>query len=234
MSYNTKIRSSFMASPPAVSLESLQHLNEVYDISAPLSCSPTFPGDRPYLQEWLAGTDCQQGYSLSSLSMSSHAGTHIDFPSHLFSPGQSQNSYHPGRFIIPAEVISVSGSGPIAPFSLESCRAAQGQALLFKTENSRRKLMLEPTFTRDYVSLSSEAASYCVSRGMGLVGLDYLSLDRFEDESLPVHHILLKNDILILEGLDLSQVAAGRYLLICLPISIENAEASPVRAILVR
>lgn len=94
--------------------------------------------------------------------------------------------------------------------------------------------MLEPTFTRDYVSLSSEAASYCVSRGMGLVGLDYLSLDRFEDESLPVHHILLKNDILILEGLDLSQVDAGRYLLICLPLRIENAEASPVRAVLMR
>ena len=221
-----------MASPPAVSLESLQNLNEVYDISVPLGCSPAFPGDRPYLQEWL--TDGQKGYSLSSLSMSSHAGTHLDFPSHLLLPGQSQNSYHPGRFIIPAEVISVYGSGPIMPSCLESSRTAKGQALLFKTENSRRKLMLEPTFTRDYISLSPEAAGYCVSQGMGLVGIDYLSLDRFEDESLPVHHILLENDILILEGLDLCRVSAGRYLLICLPLSIENAEASPVRAVLVR
>lgn len=94
--------------------------------------------------------------------------------------------------------------------------------------------MLEPTFNPDYVSLSPEAAGYCVSQGIGLVGIDYLSLDRYEDESLPVHHILLENDIIILEGLDLCQVAAGRYLLICLPLSIENAEASPVRAVLVR
>jgi arylformamidase len=94
--------------------------------------------------------------------------------------------------------------------------------------------MLEPVFTPDFVSLSPEAASSCVSRGTGLMGIDYLSMDRFEDVSLPVHHILLENDVLILEGLDLSQVAAGRYLLICLPLSIENAEASPVRAVLVR
>ena len=223
-----------MASPPAVFPESLQHLNKVYDISAPLGRSPAFPGDRPYFQEWLAGTDGQKGYSLSCLSMSSHAGTHLDFPRHILCPGKSQSSYHPDRFIIPAEVISVSGTGPIMPSSLESCLAAQGQALLFKTENSRRKLMLEPAFNPDYVSLSPEAASYCASQGIGLVGIDYLSVDRFEDESLPVHHILLESDILILEGLDLCQVTAGRYLLICLPLSIENAEASPVRAVLVR
>ena len=222
-----------MASGPTVSMESL-HLNELYDISVPLSRSPAFPGDRPYLQEWLAGTDGQKGYALSSLSMSSHAGTHLDFPSHILCPGQSQESYPPGRFIIPAEVISVYGAGPIMPSSMESCRPEKGQALLFKTENSRRKLMLERVFTPDYVSLSPEAASSCVSRGTGLMGIDYLSMDRFEDESLPVHQILLENDVLILEGLDLSQVAAGRYLLICLPLSIENAEASPVRAVLVR
>lgn len=223
-----------MASPPAVSLECLQHINELYDISAPLGRSPPFPGDRSYLQDWIVGPDCNKGYALSSLSMSSHAGTHLDFPSHILCPGQSQNSYHLSRFIIPAEVISVSGTGPVMPSRLESFRAAKGEALLFQTENCRRKLMREPKFTSDYVSLSPEAARCCVSWGVGLVGIDYLSMDRFEDESLPVHHILLENDILILEGLDLSQVAAGRYLLICLPISIENAEASPVRAILVR
>ncbi len=222
-----------MASPPAVSLECLQHINELYDISAPLGRSPPFPGDRPCLQDWQEGAD-GQGYALSSLSMSSHAGTHLDFPSHILCPGQSQNSYHLSRFIIPAEVISVSGTGPVMPSWLESCRAANGEALLFQTENSRRKLMLEPKFTSDYVSLSPEAAGCCVSRDVGLVGIDYLSMDRFEDGSLPVHHILLENDILILEGLDLSHVAAGRYLLICLPLSIENAEASPVRAVLVR
>jgi len=222
-----------MASPPAISLENLDHLNEVYDISVPLGSSPAYPGDRPYLQEWQAGPDSGDGYSLSALSLSSHAATHLDFPSHL-ATGMSQSSYPPSRFIIPAEVVFISGAGPIMPSNLRGCRAEKGQALLFKTENSRRKLMHEPFFNRDYVFLSSGAASYCVSCGLGLVGIDYLSVDSFEDESLPVHHILLGNDVLILEGLDLSRVPEGRYLLLCLPLSIENAEASPVRAVLLR
>ena len=230
----TLARSSFMAWLPELSLESLNHLNEVYDISAPLGRAPHFPGDRPYLREWLAGQDSDAEYSLSALSMSSHAATHLDFPRHLLPSGLSQNSYLPGRFILPAEVISVYGAGPIMPSCLHNCQAEKGQALLFKTENSRRELMHEPSFCQDYVFLSSDAAERCVSYGLGLVGIDYLSVDRFEDESLPVHHILLESGVLILEGLDLCSVAQGRYLLICLPLSIENAEASPVRAVLVR
>lgn len=222
-----------MASPSAISLENLEHLNEIYDISAPLGSSPAYPGDRPYLQEWQAGPEGGDGYSLSALSLSSHAATHLDFPSHLPAYCMSQSSYPPSRFIIPAEVVFISGAGPIMPSNLWGCRAEKGQALLFKTENSRRKLMHEP-FSRDYVFLSPGAAGYCVSCGLGLVGIDYLSVDSFEDESLPVHHILLGNDVLILEGLDLSRVPEGRYLLLCLPLSIENAEASPVRAVLLR
>ena len=109
----TSARSSFMAWLPELSLEGLKHLNEVYDISVPLGRAPAFPGDRSYHREWLAGPDSDAGYSLSALSMSSHAATHLDFPSHLSSAGLSQESCHIGRFIIPAEVISISGAGPI-------------------------------------------------------------------------------------------------------------------------
>ena len=66
------------------------------------------------------------------------------------------------------------------------------------------------------------------------MGIDYLSVDRYEDESLPVHNILLKNDVLVLEGIDLGAVPPGRYWLICLPLRIDDAEAAPVRAVLVR
>ncbi|MFA6373307.1 MAG: hypothetical protein WCW68_11835, partial [Methanothrix sp.] len=70
--------------------------------------------------------------------------------------------------------------------------------------------------------------------GVSLVGIDYLSVDKYGDDSLPVHGTLLENDVLILEGIDLAAVPSGRYSLICLPLSIKDAEASPVRAILVR
>jgi arylformamidase len=227
-------RKSFMPAAPEISLDEFPDLKEVYDISAPLCLSPGFPGDRAYLQEWMAGSDEGEFCSLSAISMSSHFATHLDFPGHIRPAGRSQSSYSLSRFIIPAQVVSVCGVGPIPASCLDRSRIGKGQALLFKTENSRRRLMSQPSFSRDYVFLSDEAARLCVSCEAGLVGIDYLSVDGLDDESLPVHRILLASDVLILEGLDLSGVSAGRYLLVCLPLSIEGAEASPVRAALLR
>jgi arylformamidase len=213
--------------------------HEVYDITALLNRAPDYPGDRKFLQDWMAGFDDSDGYSLSALSLSSHAGTHLDFPSHVKKGGKSQDSYSPDRFIMPAEVISVPEEGPVQPSSLKDsmlsdCRTKHNEALLIRTPNSQKRLMNQPGFSREYASLSLEAASICVSGGIALVGIDYISVDRFEDNALPVHHMLLDNGVIILEGIDLSAVPSGRYLLICLPLKIDYAEASPVRAVLVR
>jgi len=210
------------------------NFHEVYDISAPLNRAPDYPGDRKFLQDWLSRFDDEEGYSLSAISFSSHAGTHLDFPAHLKKGGKSQGSYSPDRFFIPAEVVSVEGDGPVLPASLPDNRNRLGEALLIRTSNSQKRLMHQPAFSKEYVSLSLQAARLCVAQGLGLVGIDYISVDRFEDDSLPVHRMFLDNDVIILEGLDLESVPAGRYQLICLPLKIEDAEASPVRAVLVR
>jgi arylformamidase len=182
----------------------------------------------------MARLDEGKDYCLSALTLSSHAGTHLDFPSHLLRGGKTQEAYSLKRFIIPAEVISVPGEGPILPSSLRSCKIIKGQALLFKTSNSEKHLMHQAAFSEEFVCLSPDAARLCAAEGVGLVGIDYLSVDKYGDDSLPVHRILLENDIVILEGIDLAAVPCGRYSLICLPMSIEDAEASPVRAALVR
>jgi arylformamidase len=207
---------------------------EIYDISAPLNTVPAYPGDRPYFREWMARLDEGNDYSLSAIAFCSHAGTHLDFPSHLLKSGRCQEQYSLKRFIIPAEVISVPGEGPILPSSLQGCKIDKGQALLFKTGNSKKRLMHQVAFSEDFVSLSLGLAQLCVVMGVSLVGIDYLSVDKYGDDSLPVHGTLLENDVLILEGIDLAAVPSGRYSLICLPLSIKDAEASPVRAILVR
>ena len=207
---------------------------EVYDISAPLNTAPAYPGDRPYFREWMARLDKGIDYSLSALALSSHAGTHLDFPSHLLKSGRAQDTYSLKRFIIPAEVISVPGEGPILPSSLMGGKINKGQALLFKTDNSKKGLMHQAAFSEESVYLSLDVARLCVAAEVSLVGIDYLSADKYGDDSLPVHRTLLENDILILEGIDLAGVPSGGYSLICLPLSIKDAEASPVRAILVR
>jgi arylformamidase len=182
----------------------------------------------------MARRDEGDGYNLSALALGSHAGTHLDFPSHLLKSGKSQDQYSLKRFIMPAEVISVSGEGPVLPRCLQGGKIDKGQALLFKTSNSKNGLMHQAVFSEDFVSLSLGLAQLCVVKGVSLVGIDYLSVDKYGDDSLPVHRTLLENDVLILEGIDLAVVPSGRYSLICLPLSIKGAEASPVRAVLVR
>jgi len=227
-------RSRLMSSVSEIFPNNRLDFKDVYDISAPLNTVPTYPGDRLYFREWMARLDEGKDYCLSALTLSSHAGTHLDFPSHLLRGGKTQEEYSLKRFIIPAEVISVPGEGPILPSSLQGCKIMKGQALLFKTSNSKKHLMHQAAFSEEFVCLSPDAARLCAAEGVGLVGIDYLSVDKYGDDSLPVHRILLENDIVILEGIDLAAVPCGRYSLICLPMSIEDAEASPVRAALVR
>jgi arylformamidase len=207
---------------------------EIYDISAPLDMVPSYPGDRPYFREWMARLDKGKDYCLSALALSSHAATHLDFPSHLLKGARAQDSYSLKRFIIQAEVISAPGEGPILSISLQGCKINKGQALLFKTDNSKKQLLHQATFSEEFVCLSLDVAQLCVAAQVSLVGIDYLSVDKYGDASLPVHRTLLENDILILEGIDLADVPSGRYSLICLPLNVKDAEASPVRAVLVR
>jgi len=104
--------------------------------------------------------------------------------------------------------------------------------LLFKTSNSNL-WQKEEKFREDFVGLTSDGASWLVERGIQLVGIDYLSIARY-DETVKVHQtLLLENKVVILEGLNLAKVEPGIYQLICLPLKLENREAAPARAVLI-
>ncbi len=207
---------------------------EVYDISVPLEAVSVYPGDRQFSQEWMSSLKDGADYNLSALTLSSHAGTHLDAPAHLLKNGMTLDKYPINRFIVPAEVISVEGDESIPALAIPDLEKNKGEALLFKTQNSRRGILRSKVFSEEFVYLSLEAAKLCVSSGVSLVGIDSLSVDKYEDTSLPAHHALLENDVLILEGIDLADVPCGRYTLICLPLRVKDAEASPARAVLVR
>ncbi len=223
-----------MYHPTELALTEALAKKELLDISAPIGTAPLYPGDRKFTQQWMAGFEEGSDFRLSAITLGSHAGTHLDFPSHIFRDGRAQNSYPLERFITPAQVISVQDADAVSPQDLQDVWIERGEAILFKTGNSSQRLICKPIFSPDYVHVSIAAAKICITKGAGLVGIDYLSVDRYEDESLPVHNILLKNDVLVLEGIDLGAVPPGRYWLICLPLRIDDAEAAPVRAVLVR
>ena len=77
-----------------------------------------------------------------------------------------------------------------------------------------------------------EAAEYLVKSGIKLIGIDYLSIEAYGVSEHKVHHHLLKHQMAILEGLNLSKVDAGEYELICLPLKLVDCDGAPVRAIL--
>lgn len=205
----------------------------VYDISVLLGLENVdYPGDDPYTREEISSISDGAAYTLSTLTLSAHSGTHIDAPAHFLERAKTIDLYTPESFILPAHVIHVEDVESIKPDSLKGLKTERGDALLFKTTNSSSGLSRSGLFSERFVYMSVEAADMCVSLGAALVGIDYISIDSYKDYEAPVHHKLLKEGILILEGINLRDVPSGDYTLLCPPLKMKGAEASPVRALL--
>jgi arylformamidase len=208
---------------------------KLFDLSIPLGEeTAAYPGDPSYDREEIYSLDKGDPVKLSRITMSAHAGTHIALPAHFLSDSKTIESYPPEEFILPAQVAEIDNPSFVEKDELLTKEIGTELALLFKTANSRQGLLSTGCFTENHVSLSPAAALYCVEKRTRLVGLDYLSVDRYGDQNYPVHHILLKNGIIVLESINLEEVPEGEYTLVCLPLKLKGAEASPVRAVLLK
>jgi arylformamidase len=228
-----------MPNAPDPRLKKIGIYAEMHDITAILGLVPDYPGDRSFSMDWIlrpedSAQELNSGFRLSALSLSSHAGTHIDAPTHLSSKAKTLDQYPPQRFLITAHVISVGNEESIHPGCLDDIDVEEGDAVLFQTKNSSNGLLRRSGFEEKYVYLSEAAAKRCVALRISMVGIDYLSVDRYGDEAAPAHHCLLENDVLILEGIDLQGIPPGEFLLSCFPLRIKDIEAAPVRAVLLR
>ncbi len=212
----------------------MKNYNNIYDISILLGEeSITFPGDTPYRRKLMHSISKDGTYESSQLIMSAHTGTHIDVPAHFIPDGKNISQYSVGEFILPAQVINIRDKESIKPNELEKIDIKKGGALLFKTDNSISGRCRSGIFSEKFVYLSSEAADILIKKQVRLTGIDYISIEKFDNESFPVHKKLLGNNILILESINLEKISEGEYTLFCLPLKIKNCEASPVRAVLV-
>jgi arylformamidase len=158
----------------------------------------------------------------------------VDAPLHFVEGGASVEQLSLDTLVGPSLVV---GFGPdvdaITPAHLEALALpSRTERLLLKTRNS--VLWDDPThpFSSEYVALTSEAATWLVGRGVRLVGIDYLSIQRFEDAEPLTHRVLLEAGVIIVEGLNLSQVEPGPYHLACLPLKLVGSDGAPARAVL--
>jgi len=178
------------------------------------------------------GSEC----CTSDIRYGSHLGTHIDAPLHFVEGGATVDRIELDILAGPALVVDMSDcqSLEVTKRSLEEANIPDGaQRVILRTSNSTRKLLQDHLFHEDFVAVSSDAADWLVNRGIRLVGIDYLSIgSAVTGSGGNVHRTLLGAGIVVLEGLDLVDVAPGPYTLICLPLKIIGAEGSPVRALL--
>jgi arylformamidase len=208
----------------------------IYDVSVRLSeTTPTYPGDPGIeIRDWKSLADGDSA-NVSLLHMGAHSGTHVDAPAHFIAGAGRVESLPLETLIGEAQVVTVPDNVITIDADFVATQFQTGRKrILFKTRNSEFWSGEKPVFHSDFTHLDLSAAEYLVSQGVQLVGIDYLSIEQFKSKTHETHLALLSKGIVILEGLDLREVDAGIYELICLPLRIAggSGDGSPVRAVL--
>ena len=201
---------------------------QIIDISLPVEPGMvTYPGDPEVRLERVVSIADGAAYNLGRLDFGLHSGTHVDAPLHFFQDGASVESLPLDVLLGPALVADLTAfDGRLSALAIEGVPERADRVLL-KTRNS--ELWGRDSFSSEYVSLAADGARLLVSRGVRLVGIDYLSIG---DEE--AHRVLLEAGVVALESLDLRGVDAGWYQLVCAPLKGVGAEGAPARALLIR
>lgn len=205
-----------------------------YDIS-PLIHEGTavFPGDTPFQRQKLMSFEQKHHLELSSLTTTVHIGAHADAPCHYHPDGLGISQRDLALYMGPCQVLDVctkrrtqqQGRVQMDEIDWTMVRAPR---VLFRTDS-----FLDPDcWKEDFRSLSPEVIKRLAAQSVRLVGIDTPSVDPADSKNLESHHAIYLNDLAILEGLILKDVPAGDYYLLALPLKIKDADASPVRAVL--
>lgn len=207
---------------------------KIIDISIPLNnATPIYPNNVP-LSVSIHKSMPEYKTQLSSITMGSHTGTHIDAPGHAVLGLKMLDRIPLETFIGRCRVLDfsliTSAGGSVTKEMLMSKNIKRGERILLKTQNSVRG---SKEFYDDYVYLSGDGADLLAEIGVMLVGIDALSIkQRGSDDHRP-HTSLLSKDIPIIEGLDLSLVSEGEYELFSPPLFFTGIDGAPTRAILI-
>ncbi|MFN0123369.1 MAG: cyclase family protein [Blastocatellia bacterium] len=205
---------------------------KIHDVTVSISNDlPVYPGDPAIrieqIQSIAAGNIC----CVSELHLNTHIGTHIDPPAHFIDGGATLDQLPLDVLIGVARVVDAGDRPFIDAAFLEQIDLAGVTRVLFKTRNS---LLWDQTteFHREFVYIETDAARWLVRHGVTLVGIDYLSVEKFNFVTPDTHYALLGANVIIVEGLNLRDITPGDYELICLPLKLKNGDGGPARVVL--
>jgi arylformamidase len=208
-------------------------MSELIDISVRLRPEmPIWPGSPGVHVTLTRSMDRGDPVTETRLDIDVHCGTHVEGPMHLMAGGAPVQAFPLSAFVGPAWVADLQGTRVIGSDALAEAGIPTGvERLLVRTANSDLWANDAQTFQADFAALTADGATWVVDRGIRLIGLDYLSVQLFEDDP-ETHRILMRSGVAILEGLNLIAASPGMYRLTCLPLSLDATEAAPARAML--
>ncbi len=197
---------------------------------------PAYPGDPPVSVEPHATVE-SDGYRVSAVEFGTHAGTHVDAPSHTEPDGKTIDEFPAESFVFDAALVDLRGLDPRSPVRPADLPDPDAEMLVLRTAWADR--WGEPSYF-DHPYLSAAAADYCAERGYH-VGIDAASVDPSptgnagadETEGVPAHHALLGADRFIVENLTNLSGLPDRFELRAYPIRVADGDGSPVRAVAV-
>ena len=205
------------------------------DVTATLdpATTPVYEGDALMSFEFLKDMRKGDGFTLSKLSLGAHSGTHVDAPMHFIRDGASIDKIPLDPFIGPARVIEIADSvQSIDAAELNRHQWRNAERVIFRTRSSARSWMRSSTFHRDFAYIAPDAAQLLADAAVKLVGIDYISAEKFGAPAPLTHRILLSKGIPIVEGLALEAVRPGDYDLVVLPMKVAGHEGAPARAVM--
>ncbi len=210
---------------------------KIHDIS--LTTSPrtlTWEGtDQGFSVQWAAhlgepGAAC----NLSVFTAGTHTGTHLDAPLHFVPAGAAVEALDVNVLVGPAQVVEIYGRDQVTAADLERAGITPAtERVLLKTDNTRLGRLRDGVFHPDYVGVAPSGAEWLVTRGVRLVGVDYLSVGPYGPLNVETHRILLGAGVVVVETLVLDEVDAGAFTLLALPPKFAGLEGSPCRCLLI-
>lgn len=205
---------------------------KIYDVTFAISAdTPIYEGD-PKAEITVAHSIAGGApANVSQICCGVHTGTHVDAPNHFVEGGKRVHELSFDKLLGSCTVIELDKNIPaVEAKHVESLENVE--RVLFKTRNS--EFWNDKFFHKDFTYIAPDAAKILVEKNIKLVGIDYLSVEKFGAETFDTHITLLKNETVIIEGLDLREVPAGEYELICLPLKYigGTGDGAPARTIL--
>jgi len=207
---------------------------KIVDLSHEINSGmPFFPGtEKPELEQ--VTSLVKDGFVEHRATMLTHTGTHIDVPAHLVVGGLALDQMSVDNFIGKAAIIDLTGIKKRA-IGKETLRPFEGliskiEFLILKT--GWEKYWGEQGYFKGFPALDPGAAQWLGEFNLKGVGVDAISIDPAGSKDYPIHHILFKNNMIVIENLaNLDELGGGVFTFSCLPLKFENGDGSPVRAV---